>query len=135
MASASTLFTTISGCSCGGLLIAVSPRASAAAYGPAFSLAMISSTADCHSDASRLRNCFMLDIPVSLVDTTARSHARTTGGRVADSKDPDPPDADEPTRGQAVPASPAELPGPQRTVGVGPIHGRTIVPPALQDPD
>jgi serine protease AprX len=77
----------------------------------------------------------MLDIPVSLVDTTARSHARTTGGRVADSKDPDPPDADEPTRGQAVPASPAELPGPQRTVGVGPIHGRTIVPPALQDPD
>jgi serine protease AprX len=55
---------------------------------------------------------------------------------VADSKDdPDPPDASEPTRGQSVPPGDVEIPGPQRTVGTGPIHGSTIVPPALHDPD
>jgi subtilisin family serine protease len=54
---------------------------------------------------------------------------------VPDSKDPDPPDASEPTRGQSVPPSDVEVPGPHRTVGTGPIHGSTVVPPALQDPD
>lgn len=55
---------------------------------------------------------------------------------MADSKDPDAPDsANEPTRGQVPPPTPSALPGPRRTVGSGPIHGRAIVPPALHDPD